>query len=81
MIDIQRQTHALSQGGGVNIEAMDYTGGTEPVQILAAIVPLLYPDLAGLLNFSHPFQHNFRVADYKASDNAGIIARWVESKF
>ena len=28
------------------------------------IVPLLYPDLAGLLNFSqHPFQHNFRVAD------------------
>ena len=28
------------------------------------IVPLLYPDLAGLLNFSQPFQHNFRVADY-----------------
>jgi hypothetical protein len=27
------------------------------------IVPLLYPDSAGLLNFSHPFQHNFRVAD------------------
>ncbi len=27
------------------------------------IVPLLYPDLAGLLNFSHSFQHNFRVAD------------------
>ncbi len=26
------------------------------------IVPLLYPDLAGLLNFSHPFQHNCRVA-------------------
>jgi len=25
------------------------------------IVPLLYPDLAGLLNFSHSFQHNFRV--------------------
>ena len=27
------------------------------------IVPLSYPDLAGLLNFSQPFQHNFRVAD------------------
>jgi len=27
------------------------------------IVPLLYPDLAELLNFSHPFQNNFRVAD------------------
>jgi hypothetical protein len=24
------------------------------------IVPLLYPDLAELLNFSHPFQNNFR---------------------
>jgi putative ABC transport system permease protein len=38
VIDIQRQTRTLSQGGGVNIEAMDYTGGTEPVQILAAYV-------------------------------------------
>jgi len=32
------------------------------------IVPLLYPDLAGLLNFSHLFQHNFRVADYSPND-------------
>jgi len=38
VIDIRRQTHTLSQGGGVNIEALDYTGGTEPVQILAAYV-------------------------------------------
>jgi putative ABC transport system permease protein len=38
VIDIQRQTRTLLQGGGVNIEAMDYTGGTEPVQILAAYV-------------------------------------------
>jgi len=38
VIDIQRQTRTLSQGGGVNIEAMDYTGGTEPVQIFAAYV-------------------------------------------
>jgi hypothetical protein len=28
------------------------------------IVPLLYPDLAELLNFSHAFQNNFRIADY-----------------
>jgi len=26
------------------------------------IVPLLYPDLAGLLNFSYPFLNNFRIA-------------------
>jgi putative ABC transport system permease protein len=38
VIDIQRQTRTLSKGGGVNIEPMDYTGGTEPVQILAAYV-------------------------------------------
>jgi len=38
VIDIQRETHTLSQGGGVNIELMDYTGGTEPVQIRAAYV-------------------------------------------
>ena len=38
LIDIQRLVRTLSQGGGVNIEAMDYTGGTQPVQILAAYV-------------------------------------------
>ena len=38
VIDIQRETRTLSQGGGVNIERMDYTGGTEPVQIRAAYV-------------------------------------------
>ena len=38
LIDIQRQTRTLSQGGGVNIEAMDYTGGTEAIQIPAAYV-------------------------------------------
>jgi len=38
VIDIQRQTRTLSKGGGVNIEPMDYTGGTEPVQIPAGYV-------------------------------------------
>jgi len=28
------------------------------------IVPLLYPDLAELLNFSDPFQNNLRFADH-----------------
>jgi putative ABC transport system permease protein len=32
-MDIQRQVRAFSQGGGINVEPMDYTGGTEPVQV------------------------------------------------
>jgi predicted permease len=31
--DIQRQVRAFSQGGGINVEQMDFTGGTEPVQV------------------------------------------------
>ena len=31
VMDIQRQVRAFSQGGGINVEPMDYTGGTEPV--------------------------------------------------
>src|SRR5262249_4808155 len=38
LTDIEGQTRAFSQGGGVNIEAMDYTGGPEPVQVHAAYV-------------------------------------------
>lgn len=38
VIDIQRHASTFSQGGGVNIEAMDYTGGPEPVQVRAAYV-------------------------------------------
>jgi putative ABC transport system permease protein len=38
VIDIQRQARAFTQGGGINTEAMDYTGGTEPVQVHAAYV-------------------------------------------
>src|SRR4029077_3573122 len=30
--DIQREVRAFPQGGGINVEPMDYTGGTEPVQ-------------------------------------------------
>ena len=33
VMEIQRQVRAFSQGGGINVEPMDYTGGTEPVQV------------------------------------------------
>src|SRR5271169_1196211 len=33
VVDIQRQIHAFSQGGGININNMDYASGTEPVQV------------------------------------------------
>src|SRR5580658_5576474 len=37
-VDIQRQTHAFSQGGGINIENMDYTSRMEPVQVRGGYV-------------------------------------------
>src|SRR6201997_3725462 len=30
VMDIQRQVRAFSQGGGINVQRMDYTGGSEP---------------------------------------------------
>ena len=36
--DIRKEAQSFSQGGGVNIEPMDYTGGVEPVQVHAAYV-------------------------------------------
>lgn len=38
LLDIQRQTHTFSNGGGINTMAMDYTDGPEPVQIQAGLV-------------------------------------------
>jgi putative ABC transport system permease protein len=38
VIDIQRQVRAFSQGGGINVEPMDYTGGTEPVQVRVGLI-------------------------------------------
>jgi putative ABC transport system permease protein len=35
--DLQRQTHSFAAIGGVNYQALDYTGGAEPVQIEAAL--------------------------------------------
>src|SRR5215467_1545892 len=38
VIDIQRQVRAFSQGGGINVDPMDYTGGTEPVQVRVGLI-------------------------------------------
>jgi putative ABC transport system permease protein len=38
VMDIQRHVRAFSQGGGINVEPMDYTGGTEPVQVRVGLI-------------------------------------------
>jgi putative ABC transport system permease protein len=38
VMDIQRQTGAFSQGGGINVEKMDYIGTTEPVQVRVGLI-------------------------------------------
>ncbi|HET6169116.1 MAG: ABC transporter permease [Candidatus Acidiferrales bacterium] len=38
VIDFQRQNHSFSQGGGINVNSMDYTGGFEPTQVHAAFI-------------------------------------------
>ena len=40
VMDIQRQVRAFSQGGGINVEPMDYTGGSEPVQLRVGLIDL-----------------------------------------
>ena len=48
VMDIQRQTRAFSQGGGINVEPMDYTGGTEPVQVLVGRVDAGFLETLGV---------------------------------
>jgi putative ABC transport system permease protein len=38
VMDIQRQTRTFSQGGGINVEKMDYIGATEPVQVHVGLI-------------------------------------------
>jgi predicted permease len=38
VMDIQRQTRAFSQGGGINVEKMDYIGASEPVQVRVGLI-------------------------------------------
>jgi putative ABC transport system permease protein len=38
VMDIQRQVRVFSQGGGINVEPMDYAGATEPVQVRVGLI-------------------------------------------
>jgi len=38
VMDIQKQTRAFSQGGGINVEKMDYIGASEPVQVRVGLI-------------------------------------------
>lgn len=48
IIDIQRQTRAFSQGGGINLAQMDYTSGPEPLQIHAGYVDAGFLETLGV---------------------------------
>jgi hypothetical protein len=46
--DIQRQARAFSEGGGINVRKMDYTGGTEPVQVRTGFVDAGFLETLGV---------------------------------
>ena len=46
--DIQRQARAFSEGGGINVQKMDYTGGTEPVQVRTGLVDAGFLETLGV---------------------------------
>src|SRR6267154_974481 len=48
VMDIQRQVRAFSQGGGINVEPMDYTGGTEPVQVRVGLINVGFLEVLGV---------------------------------
>ena len=48
VMDIQRQARAFSQGGGINVEPMDYTGGTEPVQVRVGLTDVGFFETLGV---------------------------------
>src|SRR6266478_1936665 len=48
VMDIQRQVRAFSQGGGINVEPMDYTGGTEPVQVGVGLIDAGFLETLGV---------------------------------
>ena len=48
VMEIQRQMRALSQGGGINVEAMDYTGGAEPLQVHVGLVDAQFLETLGV---------------------------------
>ncbi|HMG87326.1 MAG TPA: ABC transporter permease [Terracidiphilus sp.] len=46
--DIQRWAHAFSEGGGINVQKMDYTGGSEPVQVRTGLVDAGFLETLGV---------------------------------
>ena len=48
VMDIQRQVSAFSQGGGINVQRMDYTGGTEPVQVRVGLINAAFLETLGV---------------------------------
>jgi putative ABC transport system permease protein len=48
LLDIQRQTRTFSQGGGINIMAMDYTDGLEPIEVRAASISAGFLETLGI---------------------------------
>ncbi len=48
VMDIQIQMRAFSQVGGINVEKMDYTGGTEPVQVRVGPVNAGFLEMLGV---------------------------------
>jgi predicted permease len=48
VMDIQRQVRAFSQGGGINVEKMDYTGGIEPVQVRVGLIDAGFLETLGV---------------------------------
>src|SRR5580693_5445028 len=48
VMDIQRQVPAFSQGGGINVEKMDYTGGTDPVQVRVGLIDAGFLETLGV---------------------------------
>src|SRR6266436_1195499 len=48
VMDIQRQTCTFSQGGGINVEKMDYIGATEPVQVRVALINVGFLETLGV---------------------------------
>src|SRR5215471_18536083 len=48
VMDIQRQVRAFSQGGGINVDRMDYTGGTEPVEVGVGLINAGFVETLGV---------------------------------
>ena len=47
VLEIQAQTRAFAQGGGINAQPMDYVGATEPVQVRVGLVDVGFLETLG----------------------------------